>query len=94
LKDSEGTELPDPVSLKPDDKNLLNKITGIYQRLTGSSKGVESEVIETPVPKKESTTKSATYKVGGKSYTKSDLNKMGYTDAQIEQAIKLGTIKQ
>ena len=51
LKDSEGTELPDPVSLKPDDKNLLNKITGIYQRLTGSSKGVEAEVIETPVPK-------------------------------------------
>jgi hypothetical protein len=94
LKDSEGTELPDPVSLKPDDKNLLNKITGIYQRLTGSSKGVEAEVIETPVPKKESTIKSATYKVGGKSYTKSDLNKMGYTDAQIEQAIKLGTIKK
>jgi hypothetical protein len=34
------------------------------------------------------------YIAGGKKYTKSDLNKMGYTDDQIKQAIKLGTIKQ
>ena len=71
LKDSEGTELPDPVSLKPDDKNLLNKITGIYQRLTGSSKGVEAEVIETPVPKqapKPAPAKSVLYILNGKKY--------------------------
>lgn len=71
LKDSEGTELPDPVSLKPDDKNLLNKITGVYQRLTGSSKGLEAEVIETPVPKpapKPSSAKSVLYILNGKKY--------------------------
>jgi hypothetical protein len=50
LKDSEGMDL-EPISLNPGDKNLLNKVTGIYQRLTGSSKGVESEVLDEPVPK-------------------------------------------
>lgn len=50
LKDSEGMEL-EPISLRPDDKNLLNKVTGIYQRLTGSSKGVESEVLDEPIAK-------------------------------------------
>ena len=50
LKDSEGMDL-EPVSLTPNDKNLLNKVTGIYQRLTGSSKGVESEVLDEPIAK-------------------------------------------
>jgi hypothetical protein len=50
LKDSEGVDL-EPISLNPNDKNLLNKVTGIYQRLTGSSKGVESEVLDEPIAK-------------------------------------------
>ena len=50
LKDSEGMDL-EPISLNPNDKNLLNKVTGIYQRLTGSSKGVESEVLDEPIAK-------------------------------------------
>ena len=54
LKDSEGMDL-EPISLKPDDKNLLNKVTGIYQRLTGSSKGVESEVLDEPIAKRPKT---------------------------------------
>jgi hypothetical protein len=29
----------------------------------------------------------------GKTYTKAQLNKLGYTDAQIQEAIKLGNIK-
>ena len=94
LKDSDGVTIPEPLSFKRNDENLFNKIVGAYQQLGGSSKNLELEAVEKPVPKKESTIKSATYKVGGKSYTKSDLNKMGYTDAQIEQAIKLGTIKK
>lgn len=70
LKDSEGMDL-EPISLNPGDKNLLNKVTGIYQRLTGSSKGVEAEVIETPVPKqasKPSPAKSVLYILNGKKY--------------------------
>lgn len=44
--------------------------------------------------KTEPKSQEKTYIAGGKKYTKSDLNKMGYTDDQIQQAIKLGTIKQ
>lgn len=36
----------------------------------------------------------ATYKVGGTQYTHDQLNKLGYTDDQIKQAISLGNIKQ
>lgn len=35
-----------------------------------------------------------TYNVGGKPYTKQQLNELGYSDAQIEEAIKLKTIKK
>ena len=91
LKDSDGSDL-DPIEIVPSDKNLLNKLSGIYQRLTGSDKKLESKILSESTNK--NTPKAATYNIGGKSYNKSDLNKMGYTDAQIEQAIKLGTIKQ
>ncbi|MEY4331496.1 MAG: hypothetical protein RLZZ196_234 [Bacteroidota bacterium] len=70
LKDSEGMDL-EPISLNPGDKNLLNKVTGIYQRLTGSSKGVESEVLDEPVPKpapKPAPAKSVLYILNGKKY--------------------------
>jgi hypothetical protein len=36
---------------------------------------------------------SNSYNIKGKKYTHSELNKMGYTDDQIKQAIKIGTIK-
>jgi hypothetical protein len=86
LKDEYG----EPVSrvLKPDASNLKAQLVGLYQDIAGSSTKAEKSLAAEPA------IKSATYKVGNKSYTKSDLNKMGYTDAQIEQAIKLGTIKK
>lgn len=37
--------------------------------------------------------KSESYIIGGKTYTKADLTKLGYTDEQIKQAISLGNIK-
>ena len=89
LKDSDGTDL-DPIEIVPNDKNLLNKLSGIYQRVAGSDRKLESKILSTPINK--TPPKAVTYNVGGKSYNKSDLNKMGYTDTQIEQAIKLGTI--
>lgn len=75
-------------SLKSDAPNLKAQLVGLYQDITGPSSKAEKGLVSEPTPK------SVTYKVGGKSYSKSDLNKMGYTDAQIEQAIKLGTIKK
>lgn len=86
LKDEYG----EPVTriLKPDASNLKAQLVGLYQDIAGSSTKAEKSLAGEPAPK------SVTYKVGGKSYSKSDLNKMGYTDSQIEQAIKLGTIKK
>jgi hypothetical protein len=50
LKDSDGTDL-DPIEIVPNDKNLLNKLSGIYQRLTGSDKKLESKILSTPINK-------------------------------------------
>lgn len=86
LKDEYG----EPVTriLKPDASNLKAQLVGLYQDIAGSSTKAEKSLAAEPAKK------SDMYNVGGKSYSKSDLNKMGYTDAQIEQAIKLGTIKK
>jgi hypothetical protein len=51
LKDSDGLELPEPISLKPNDKNLFYKVANTYQRVGGNSKNVELEAIGTPSPK-------------------------------------------
>jgi hypothetical protein len=37
--------------------------------------------------------KTSKYNINGKTYTSNDLIKLGYTQEQINQAIKLGTIK-
>ena len=47
LKGSDGVPLP-PLSLIPGDKNLLYKVTQLYQGLTGSDKKVESKVLNEP----------------------------------------------
>jgi hypothetical protein len=50
LKGSDGVPLP-PLSLKRGDKNLLYKVTQLYQGLTGSDKKVESKVLNEPIAK-------------------------------------------
>lgn len=57
-----------------------------YAKAFGGEKGVEA------LSKFQQ--QSPTYTVGGKKYSNTDLKKMGYNDDQINQAIKLGTIKQ
>lgn len=57
-----------------------------FAKATGGDKAVES------LSKYQQ--QSPTYTVGGKKYSNADLKKMGYNDDQINQAIKLGTIKQ
>jgi len=51
LKDSDGVPIPEPLSFKRNDENLFNKIVGAYQQLGGSSKNLELEAMEKPVPK-------------------------------------------
>lgn len=72
-------------TLKSGASNLRAQLVGLYQDITGSSSKAEKSLVGEK-PKKE------TYKVGNQTFSKSDLNKKGYTDDQIEQAIKLGTI--
>lgn len=72
-------------TLKSGASNLRAQLVGLYQDITGSSSKAEKSLVAEK-PKKE------IYKVGNQTFSKSDLNKKGYTDDQIEQAIKLGTI--
>ena len=65
LKDSDGSDL-DPIVIVPDDKNLLNKLSGIYQRLTGSDKKLESKILSEPITK---TTPKSTDKKGNSGIT-------------------------
>jgi hypothetical protein len=82
-------EYGEPITriVKSDDTNLKAKLVGLYQDITGASSKAEKGLVS-------GKPKTVTYKVGDKSFTRLQLNKMGYTDAQIEQAIKLGTIKK
>jgi hypothetical protein len=71
LKDSDGVPIPEPLSFKRNDENLFNKIVGAYQQLGGSSKNLELEAVEKPVPKpapKPATSKSVLYILNGKKY--------------------------
>jgi hypothetical protein len=71
LKDSDGVELPEPISLKRNDKDLFSKVAGTYQKLGGSSKNIELEAIDKPVPKpapKPAPAKSVLYILNGKKY--------------------------
>jgi hypothetical protein len=72
-------------TLKSGASNLRAQLVGLYQDITGSSSKAEKSLVGEK-PKKE------TYKVGNQTFSKADLNKKGYTDDQIEQAIKLGNI--
>lgn len=67
-------------------KSLLTK------KATGGEVVDDEFDIGQPKPQTQSVS-SKKYSVKGKSYTKSDLNKMGYTDEQIDKALKIGTIK-
>jgi hypothetical protein len=80
-------EYGEPVTrvLKSDAPNLRAQITKLYQEIAGPSAMVEKGITGEPV-------KKTVYKFGDKYFTRLQLNKEGYTDAQIEQAIKLGNL--
>lgn len=82
------------IVISKDDTNLSNKLLGWYQRLTGSDAKGEKAIIgnsTNTAPPKQAAKKS--YNVNGKSYSHDALINMGYTEDQIQEAIKLGTIK-
>jgi len=78
--------------ISKNDPDIVYKLQGWYQKLTGSdTKGEKSAIGGGNAAPKTETKKS--YSVGGKSYSHDALIKMGYTEDEIQQAIKLGTIK-
>ena len=80
-------EYGEPVTrvLKSDAPNLRAQITKLYQEVAGPSAVAEKGITGEPV-------KKTVYKLGNKTFTRLQLNKEGYTDAQIEKAIKLGNL--
>lgn len=107
-KDPSGF-LYNPVTTKiaVDDPSLPDQLTALYQTIMGSDTNQEKQqyptqreqvvqprqVQQPPKTQSKPTQKSKSYKVGDRSYTHADLLKLGYTEEQIQQAIKLGTIK-
>lgn len=72
------------------DQNInLTQLNQIEAKKGG--KGQIDAVVNSKPVKAKSTT---TYQAGNKKYTHNDLLKLGYTEDQIKQAIKLGTLKQ
>jgi hypothetical protein len=59
----------------------------VAKKMSGQQEAV------TPAQSNSSVKLKSAYKVGGKSYSKSELNKLGYSDADIEEAVRLGNIK-
>ncbi len=81
---------------------LLSKLGGLWQQTMSSDTKAETpqyyNMPATQVPPKQTqkavATTNKTYDVSGKKYTHADLLKLGYTEEQIKEAIKLGTIKE
>jgi len=81
------------VWIDPKDKNAKIKLNEMINEVTGEK--VDISALETPGGKKHvGVPVNQTYKAtDGKSYSHKDLLKMGYTEQQIEEAKKLGTLK-
>jgi len=83
------------------DPDLKNKLVGLYQQTIGSDVKGETKTFVEPkeyTPPKQDQPKSKqakakSYDVSGKAYSHAELRKLGYTEDQIQQAIKLGTVK-
>lgn len=68
------------------------EVAGVFSR-TGTNLGTnKTQKVQQKILKEESRPYNS-YSINGKSYTHDELLKMGYKDDQIQQALKLGTIK-
>lgn len=77
----------------PIDPLSLNVPANIEVLKTQSNKGKVEAMKKVDLSISNKTSPDQKFNIKGKSYTKADLNKLGYTDEQISQAQKAGTIK-
>ena len=90
-KKVDGEDVDETKKINLRDKYRTSVLEGIYKDVMGQDVKLKNYTPQSDKTKTKVTEKS--YIANGKSYTKSELNKLGYTDAQIEEAIKLGNIK-
>lgn len=84
-KNQGGTEVPSDVFMR-NDPNLRNKLTGAYQRMSGSENTAEIEILEKRgTEDKSKSQKGKKYTIGKETYTYDELKKAGWTDAQLKE---------
>lgn len=86
-----GLDLRDETKWTEDMRELNDHYRARYTAARENLVKNPPKKVEKPAPKSE--LKSSYQTNEGKTYTLDDLRKMGYTDAQLKQAIKNGTIK-
>jgi hypothetical protein len=89
-----GGNLPISSQSKPQPiDNLKSSLAKFMDTKKQAGADITNNDFNTPLDVPEKPNAMNSYNVKGKKYTHSDLNKMGYSDEQIKQAIKIGTIK-
>lgn len=84
-KNQGENEVPSDVFMR-NDPNLRNKLTGAYQRMSGSENTAEIEILEKGgTEDKSKSQKGKKYTIGKETYTYDELKKAGWTDAQLKE---------
>lgn len=87
--DEDGNPIKSKQSFNPSSKTFAIDLARFYQQATGSDSKLEKSILTG----KKTYNKTSKYIVGGKEYTMDELKGMGYTEDQVNQAIKAGTVK-
>lgn len=84
-KNQGETEVPSDVFMR-NDPDLRNKLTGAYQRMSGSENAAEIEILQKGgTEDKSKSQKGKKYTIGKETYTYDELKKAGWTDAQLKE---------
>jgi len=78
-------EVPSDVFMR-NDPDLRNKLTGAYQRMSGSENAAEIGILQKGgTEDKSKSQKGKKYTIGKETYTYDELKKAGWTDAQLKE---------
>ena len=84
-KNQGENEVPSDVFMR-NDPDLRNKLTGAYQRMSGSENTAEIEILQKAgTEDKSKFQKGKKYTIGKETYTYDELKKAGWTDAQLKE---------
>jgi hypothetical protein len=84
-KNQGENEVPSDVFMR-NDPNLRNKLTGAYQRMSGSENTAEIGILQKGgTEDKSKSQKGKKYTIGKETYTYDELKKAGWTDAQLKE---------